>query len=320
MNLTLAQIHTFDAIVRLGSFHAAAQELGLTQPSVSQRVRELEITLDTKLFIRNGPRVSLTAEGHALIEHARRLLDDATSIVGRFRDRDPLRGLLRLGMNESFALIGLPQLLQRLIAQYPELKTSIHVGDTGEVSRLLNERKLDVGIVSLPDVEPHVQAEPIGINQFAWFAGPGIAVPQRTLSPAELACFHLAISPQTARLHATATAWFSRAGVKPLRLSLCNNLAVTILMALNGIAIGLIPVRLMQDHLRRRELRILAVSPEIGGHHVSLCYQASEFGPKLQQILELTREVIAEQRLFSSDIAGRRSGGANGRRGAALKR
>src|SRR6185437_7611258 len=112
MNVTLAQIRTFEAIARLGSFQAAGRELGLTQPSVSQRIRELETTLDTRLFIRQGPRVSLTAEGHALIDHARRLMEDATSIVGRFRDRDPLRGLLRLGMNESFALVGLSELLQ----------------------------------------------------------------------------------------------------------------------------------------------------------------------------------------------------------------
>ena len=103
-----------------GSFHAASVELGLTQPSVSQRVRELETTLNTPLFIRRGPRVSLTAEGHALIDHARRLLDDATSIVARFRDRDPLRGLLRLGLNESFAMTCLPDLLQLLIEQHPD--------------------------------------------------------------------------------------------------------------------------------------------------------------------------------------------------------
>jgi DNA-binding transcriptional LysR family regulator len=70
MNVTLSQLRAFERIVRLGSFRAAAQELRLTQPSVSQRIRELEAVLKTPLFIRRGPRVSLTAEGHALIEYA----------------------------------------------------------------------------------------------------------------------------------------------------------------------------------------------------------------------------------------------------------
>ncbi len=212
MFLTLAQIRTFDCIVRLGSFHAAAKELGITQPSVSQRVRELESALGTELFIRRGPRVTLTAEGHALIDHAERLLQGAEGIIARFRGHDPLKGLLRLGLNESFAFICLPELLRRLQMSYPDLKTSIHVGDTAAVSRLLNERKLDVGIVSQPDLEPHVEAQSIGINEFGWVASTRMPVPPGVLSPADLAGLHLTISPASARLHATAMAWFARAG------------------------------------------------------------------------------------------------------------
>ncbi len=296
---TLAQIQTFDAIVRLGSFQAAARDLGLTQPSISLRVRELESVLGTELFIRNGPRVSLTAEGSALVDHARRLLDDAASMVARFRGRDPLRGLLRIGVNESFALVCLPDLLQRLELEYPSLKTSIRVGDTGEVSQLLNDRKLDVGIVSQPDLAPHVQAQPVGVNQLGWFVGPDLALPRQPLTPEGLAGFHLAISPPTARLHATAMAWFAQAGVAPTRVSTCNSLPVTTLMILRNLAIGLVPVRLMQEHVRRREARALVVTPAMGGHRVMLCHQASEFGPRLQQILGLIGTIVAERRLFA---------------------
>jgi len=60
MNVTLSQLRAFERIVRLGSFHAAARDLHLSQPSVSQRIRELEGVLQTPLFVRRGPRVSLT--------------------------------------------------------------------------------------------------------------------------------------------------------------------------------------------------------------------------------------------------------------------
>lgn len=85
MNVTLSQLKAFERIVRLGSFHAAARDLRLSQPSVSQRIRELEAVLGTPVFIRRGPRVSLTAEGHALIEYADRLLGAAGEMVERFR-------------------------------------------------------------------------------------------------------------------------------------------------------------------------------------------------------------------------------------------
>jgi DNA-binding transcriptional LysR family regulator len=295
----LAQVRTFKCIVRLGSFHAAARELGLTQPSVSQRVRELEHALGTELFVRRGPRLTLTAEGHALIDHADRLLESADGIVDRFRSRDPLRGLLRLGLNESFALVCLPGLLQQLQMRYPDLKTSIHVGDTASVGCLLNERKLDVAIVSQPDLEPHVQAQPIGVNEFGWIAGSRMPIAAGMLSPADLSRLPLTISPPSARLHATAMTWFARAGVVPVRLSNCNSLSVTMLTILSGHTIGLMPVRVMRSELARGEARLLDVSPPIPGHRVSLCYQASEFGPSLQQILDVIRELVVQEELFS---------------------
>ena len=299
MILTLAQVRTFKSIVRLGSFHAAARELGLTQPSVSQRVRELEHALDAELFIRRGPRLTLTAEGHALIDQADRLLEAADGIVARFRGRDPLKGLLRLGLNESFALICLPGLLAQLQLRYPDLKTSIHVGDTAAVGRLLNERKLDIAIVSQPDLEPHVQAQPIGVNEMGWIAGRQMAIAPGILSPADLARLPLTISPPTARLHATAMAWFARSGVVPDRLSTCNSLPVTMLTVVSGLAIGLLPVRVMRAELERGDVRLLSLTPPIPGHRVSLCYQASEFGPRLQEILDVIRELVVKDELFT---------------------
>src|SRR3954471_11863703 len=122
MNVTLGQLRAFERIVRLGSFHAASLDLKLSQPSVSQRIRELESALQAPLFVRRGPRLSLTAEGHALIEYADRMLATAGELVERFRTHDPLKGTLRLGVNETFAFVCLPQLLKRVEQSYPAIR------------------------------------------------------------------------------------------------------------------------------------------------------------------------------------------------------
>ncbi len=298
MNLTLSQLLTFERIVRLGSFHAAAKHLGLTQPSASQRIKELENALGTELFVRRGPRLSLTAEGHALIDYADRMLDTADEIVSRFRSRDPLKGMLRLGLNESFALVCLTDLLKRLKERHPELKTSVHVGDTRTVSGLLNERKLDVAVVSEPEVEAHVHQRPIGTNELGWVASTKLDISQAVLSPAELSRHHLITSAPPARLIETATNWFAQAGAAPTRLSTCNSLSIMMLTILDGLAIGLVPVRVMRDEIKAGRAKRIAVLPAIAGHRVSLCYQASEFGPSLQSILDLMRELIAHHKLF----------------------
>jgi DNA-binding transcriptional LysR family regulator len=220
MTVTLSQLRAFERIARLGSFRAAARQLGLTQPSVSQRIRELEDALGVRLFVRRGPSISLTAEGTALIAYAGRLLGTADEMVDRFRARDPLKGLLRLGMNETFGLTCLPDLLRRLEERYPALKTSVQVGDTGTISRMLNEQQLDIAVISEPDVADHVRREPIGVNELAWFANPDFETPRGVLSPDDLCAYHLMVTPPPARLYTTVTRWFAQAGALPLRLSM----------------------------------------------------------------------------------------------------
>ena len=298
MNVTLSQLRTFERIVRLGSFHAAARHLGLSQPSVSQRIRELEDALKTELFVRRGPRISLTAEGHALVDYADRLLAAAGEMVERFHTHDPLKGTLRLGLNESFALICLPELLSRLEQRYPAIRTSVFVGDTGTVSRMLNEQALDIAIVSEPSVGPHVRQEPIGVNRLGWFAGSGFEIPRGVLTPQDLCRFHLIVSPPTARLHATVTKWFGDAGAVPLRVSTCNSISVTILTILRGKAMGLVPIRVMQDEIDRGLARLVQVSPDLPAHRVSICYQIREFGPGLSVLVDLARELLERYNLF----------------------
>lgn len=298
MNVTLAQIQAFERIARLGSFHAAARQLRLTQPSVSQRIRELEESLGVRLFLRRGPRISLTADGTALIPYAERILGTTGEMMERFRSRDPLKGLLRLGLNESFGLVSLTRLLERLEERYPALQTSVQVGDTDKVSRLLNEQQIDIAVISEPSVAEHVQRETIGVNELAWFASSSFDVPQGTLSPADLCTYHLVIQPPPARLYTTATQWFAQAGAVPRRLSMCNSLSVTILSIVDGLAIGLVPVRTMQEHLASGAVRRLPVSPPVPGHRVWICHQGSDLGSGMKQIVELVREVAAEDQLF----------------------
>jgi DNA-binding transcriptional LysR family regulator len=298
MNVTLSQLRAFERIVRLGSFHAAARELALSQPSVSQRIRELETALKTTLFVRRGPRISLTAEGHALIEYADRVLGAAGEMAERFQTRDPLKGMLRLGLNESFALIALPDLLHRLELRYPNIRTSVFVGDTGLVSRKLDDQELDIAIVSEPTVGAHVKREPLGANRLGWFARADFEVARDVLSPADLCQFHLIVSPPTAKLHSTVSKWFADAGAQPRRVSTCNSLSATMLTIARGSAIGLVPTRVMQDEVERRRAKQLPVSPDVPAHRVSICYQSREFGPGLKVLVDLTRELIAQHRLF----------------------
>lgn len=313
MNITLKQLRAFERIVRLGSFSGAAGELGLTQPSISQRIRELEAALDTTLFVRNGPRISPTAEAHALLAYADRVLETEVELRERFRSRDPLRGLLRIGVSENFALFCLPDMFRRLEERYPAIRASVFVGDSGTLSHQLNQRALDLAIVSEPHVEPHVEQVPVGLSRLAWFARGDVALPHAVLTPRQLAGYHLMLSPPSARLHATVTQWFADAGAVPTRVSLCNNAAVTRQAILGGAAIGVMSMRLMKDDLERHTVQIVPTRPPLPPHRVSICFQHSESGPALQSFVDLMRDLIVQHGLFDTtgfEVPARRKAGA----------
>jgi len=299
MHVTLGQLRAFERIVRLGSFHAAALELKLSQPSVSQRIRELETALQTPLFVRRGPRVSLTAEGHALVEYADRMLATAGELVERFTTRDPLKGTLRLGINETFAFICLPELLKRMEQQYPAIRTNVFVGDTGVVSARLNDQALDIAVVSEPTIAAHVSHEKLGANVFGWFAPATLRVARGPVSAADLAEYQLLVPPPPARLHSTVMKWFAESGVKPRRISTCNSMHATAETVAQGAAIGIVPVRIMHTAVERREVRQIKVNPPLPAHQVAICYQIREFGPGLKVLVELIRELVAKHKLFA---------------------
>jgi DNA-binding transcriptional LysR family regulator len=297
MKFTLAQIEAFARIVENGSFHGAARQLNRTQPTVSQRVRELETAIGAPLFLRHGPRIQLTAEGHALIEYSRRLLGTANDISAHFGSHNPLKGVLRLGVPTAFALVCMTELLHRLDERYPELKTSMRVDDSGTMAQMLDEQELDVAILVEPVFGPHIRREPVGENGLAWMASTRLQLPG-VASPADLAEMHIILPPPPSRLLATVMDWFSATGTTPNRVSTCNNFTVAIQTIASGLAIGVLPQRIMQDEIALGRVRPLTVAPLLPSNRVSICHQTGRLGPGLEQVVVLMRELMSKHRLF----------------------
>ncbi len=297
MRFTLAQLDAFAIIVRTGSFHAAARQLHLTQPTVSQRIRELETAIGAPLFVRQKPRVKLTPEGHALMDFARRLLGTAGELAAHFQTRNPLKGVLRLGVPATFAHACMTELLLRLEQRYPDLKASVRVNDAGMMLNMLEEGELDVAILVAPIVSPGLRQTPVGQTELTWFAAPGPR--QRApLRPADLAQQHLMLTPSTSRLQQTVLDWFAAAKVTPARVSTCNDIKVAVETVANGFAVGVLPLSVVQEAITRGQVRRLNVAPPLPTHPVVICHQTEPLGAGLDEVVELMRDLITEQRLY----------------------
>ncbi len=149
--LNLDHLHAFADVAELGSFSAAAERLGLTQPAVSLRIRQLERRLGVRLLERTGRRSSPTAAGLVLLDHVRRIDAAVTGALDAVAEQaSGVAGRVRLGTGATVCTYLLPPLLRALKSRFPSLEIVVATGNTAEILRLLEENSLDVAFATLP--------------------------------------------------------------------------------------------------------------------------------------------------------------------------
>jgi DNA-binding transcriptional LysR family regulator len=142
-------LRAFVAVVDCGGFHRAAERLNLTQSTISQQVKRLELETKRPLFRRTTRSVALTDDGEMLLGDARRLLQ--LEEAARHRLAAPrLSGTVRLGVVEEVAGGSLPSVLGRFAALHPGVKLEVQIGVSAELIEQLNRGRLDVVFAKRP--------------------------------------------------------------------------------------------------------------------------------------------------------------------------
>ncbi|MGV8919846.1 MAG: LysR family transcriptional regulator [Pseudomonas sp.] len=148
------QLRYFVAVYEEGHVGRAAERLSLSQPALSQQIRQLEHSLDVSLFERSSKRLLPTLAAHTLYNHALPLLE------GMQRARDALRNFkgqsvrtLAIGVLQTVLNL-VPQLLDSLRKAQPHLVVQIYELSGMEIERRLLSGSLDIGISFLPAHQP----------------------------------------------------------------------------------------------------------------------------------------------------------------------
>ena len=121
----LPALRAFSALVRLGSIHAAAEELSLTQGAIAHQIRALESVLDAQLVERHGRRLTLTEQGRIYGYQVRQALDDladATENTRRYRQQPKEEPVVRIAVLPSFAQGWLLPRLHGFCKLYPRIR------------------------------------------------------------------------------------------------------------------------------------------------------------------------------------------------------
>jgi LysR family transcriptional regulator, cyn operon transcriptional activator len=143
----LRHVRYLKAVVDHGSFTRAAQALHVSQPALSQQVKELEERVGAQLLDRSGRKIRVTDLGAIYLQHAGRALEELEQASRAVRDVEDLStGLLRLGVTLSVATYLIGPLLQCFRKRYPGIVLTIRVLPQESIEPLLRDDELDLGI------------------------------------------------------------------------------------------------------------------------------------------------------------------------------
>lgn len=173
--MDVKQLRYFARIVELESLTAAAQDLHVAQPSLSQHLANLESELGTKLLTRGAHGATPTAAGELLYRHARAILKQiqTAEIAIRSEALDP-GGHVSLGLPTSTSQMLSATLIQELTARYKNLSLEIIEAPTADLARAVSKQRMDLAIAVDPkatssmDVVPLLSEELLIVGRPGW--------------------------------------------------------------------------------------------------------------------------------------------------------
>ena len=155
--MDLGDLRIFRAVVEEGGITRASKKLHRVQSNVTTRIKQLEENLGTKLFIRDGKKLHLSASGRTLLGYAERLLSLAEEARNAVQDPRP-QGVFRLGAMESTAAVRLPAPLTEFYRRYPDVDLQLRTGNPTQLAKAILAGDIDAALVAEPIAEEQFES------------------------------------------------------------------------------------------------------------------------------------------------------------------
>ncbi|MEB0079142.1 LysR family transcriptional regulator [Pseudomonas sp. CCI3.2] len=262
--LNLNHLHTYSCVIACGSFSAAGEKLGLTQPAVSLQIRQLEQRLNVRLIERVGKRIKATSPGNLLLEHVihidaaveHALLDLATHA-------QEVAGIIAIGTGATACIHLLPPILQTLRQQFPALEVRVSIGNTESVVKAVEENRLDLALVTLPATGRSLAVTPLMDDVFvAIFSAEETQLPEQ-VTPATLIPYPLVVFEAGSSTRALINQWYAESGIRIKPVMELGSIEAIKEMVAAGLGYSIVPSLSVAAAHHRRGLQVRRLTPAL---------------------------------------------------------
>jgi len=262
--LNLDQLRSFVLVIETGSFSAAADRLGISQPAVSLQVRQLERRLSVRLIERVGKRAKATPAGMELLRHAQHIGSAVENAVDALADHaSGVTGRVRLGTGATACLHFLPAVLRTLREQFPALSVVVSTGNTEDQARKVEENSLDLALVTLPAAGRALAAMPVLEDEFVAIGRADVAPLKARVAPADLGALPLVLFEPAANTRKLVDRWFADEGLQPQPVMELGSVEAMKEMVAAGLGYGIVPRMAMTGRGAHPGLKISRLAPRM---------------------------------------------------------
>lgn len=301
--MDIRQLRHFAAVAQTLHFGRAANELGMTQPPLSQSIMALEREIGAALFLRTKRSVALTPFGAQWLIHVRTVLDGMNALPGiAKRLRDGTTGQLAISFVSTADYSILPTLVRRYAGLFPDVEISLSEATSDVQIANLLEGKVHVGLVIPP---PHaVFPEPLSYIPLvteplvaavpeSWIAEGRLSFSDDQLSPEAVVGAPLILFPRQSApaFHDLVTGYYAAHGGQARIVQEAIQMQTIISLVSAGMGIALVPASLR--NLARTGVRYMNLGATAPLLETGIAWRSTDTTPTIERFVRIARALIA---------------------------
>lgn len=297
MHFTLKQLRYLVALTETGHFGRAAERCNITQPALSQQLRQLEDSIGRPLIDRLGRRATPTPFGRDLVERARAVLDAADAFEAHAMGAHGLpRAPLRFGLIPTVAPYLLPEIFPALLAAMPEIGFAVSEGRTERLLTELSDGALDLALIATepPAGGPRLAVAPLFADPFVL----ATAASDRPPTPVDLAALDHRRMLLLDEGHCFRDQAIAACGLRDRpaeRTFAATSLSTIVEFVANGQGMTLLPEIALRKEAADPRIRISPLAPPGAGRMLSLVWrEASPHADLMLRIAQTIRDTRSQ--------------------------
>lgn len=287
--IDIEDFRTVLAVVETGGVLKAADVLHRVPSAVSMRIQNLESRLNTRLFEKQGRKITPTAQALSLAEDARKILAQVQIAESKITKEQP-GGLFRLGATDSLTGTRLSVPISRLLKQYPNIDFELKVASSERIAEAILRGKLDAGILVTNGWDDR-------FSQTSLFQEKLVIIAEKESAPIEAASdvanrTVLAFNVKNS-YHDRYLEWFHRAALTPSRVIELSSYSAIIGAVRAGLGIAVMPLHWLEHFKCLDMVSVHELPPSLAHVQVDFVHLRQNNSPNLQVFRSILKEEFA---------------------------